>query len=83
MKSGKVVLGVLAGLAAGAVLGILFAPDKGEKTRKKMMKKQEELKDNLKAKFESTKKDLADLVENTKEKLTQKKNNVAEDVSAN
>ena len=83
MKPKHVLTGSVAGLAAGAILGILFAPDKGEKTRKKMMKKQEELKDNLKAKFESTKKDLADLVENTKEKLTQKKNNVAEDVSAN
>ena len=37
MKSGKVLLGVLAGLATGAVLGILFAPDKGKKTRKKLL----------------------------------------------
>ena len=36
MKAGKVFLGVLAGVAAGAVLGILFAPDKGSKTRKKI-----------------------------------------------
>ena len=34
MKSGKVLLGVLAGAAAGALLGILFAPEKGTKTRK-------------------------------------------------
>ena len=39
MKSGKVLLGVLAGLAAGATLGILFAPDKGTSTRKKFSKK--------------------------------------------
>ena len=37
MKSGKVLLGVLAGLATGAVLGILFAPDKGKKTRRKLI----------------------------------------------
>ena len=37
MKSGKLVLGILAGLAAGAVLGILFAPDKGKKTRQKII----------------------------------------------
>ena len=39
MKSGKLVLGVLAGLAVGAIAGILFAPDKGSKTRKKMLSK--------------------------------------------
>ena len=32
MDSGKVVLGVLAGVAAGAILGILFAPEKGSVT---------------------------------------------------
>ena len=37
MKQGQIVLGVLAGIAAGAVLGILFAPDKGTITRKKIL----------------------------------------------
>jgi gas vesicle protein len=52
MKSGKIVLGVLAGITAGAVLGILFAPDKGVKTRKKIMGKQEDIADALKDKFD-------------------------------
>jgi gas vesicle protein len=51
MKSGKVVLGVLAGLAAGAALGILFAPDKGTNTRKKIGKKKDEMLDDVKEKF--------------------------------
>ena len=50
MKQGKVLLGVLAGLAAGAVLGILLAPDKGSETRKKILSKGEELADDLKEK---------------------------------
>lgn len=37
MNTGKVVLGVVGGVAAGALLGVLFAPDKGSKTRKKIL----------------------------------------------
>jgi len=52
MGSGKLLLGVLAGVAAGAVLGILFAPAKGSETRKKISKKGEDFADGLKAKFD-------------------------------
>lgn len=48
MKSGNIIVGVLAGFAAGAVLGILFAPDKGCNTRKKIVEKGNDLKNNVK-----------------------------------
>jgi gas vesicle protein len=51
MKSGKVVLGLLAGIATGALLGILFAPHSGAKTRKRLMNKGEGYADALKDKF--------------------------------
>ena len=51
MSSGKVLLGLLAGVAAGALLGILFAPAKGSDTRKKISKKGEDYADALKEKF--------------------------------
>ncbi|MEX1241092.1 MAG: YtxH domain-containing protein [Cyclobacteriaceae bacterium] len=43
MTTAKAVLGVLAGMAAGAALGVLFAPDKGSETRRKITKKGEDI----------------------------------------
>ena len=51
MSSGKLLLGVLAGFAAGALLGVLFAPDKGTVTRKAISKKAEDYAEALKNKF--------------------------------
>jgi gas vesicle protein len=53
MKANKIALGVLGGLAAGAVLGILFAPAKGADTRKKIQQKGNDYADDLKDKFEN------------------------------
>jgi gas vesicle protein len=52
MNSGKVILGALAGIAAGAALGILFAPDKGTNTRRKISKKGDDYVDELSGKFD-------------------------------
>ena len=43
MKNKNLLLGILGGLAIGAVVGILFAPDKGTETRKKIAKKGKDL----------------------------------------
>lgn len=52
MNSGKIILGVLGGIAAGAIAGILLAPEKGSKTRKKIMDKGKGYADDMKIKFE-------------------------------
>src|ERR1035437_7836875 len=51
MSSGKVLLSILAGVAVGAVLGVLFAPDKGWNTRKRIAKKGEDHAEDLKKKI--------------------------------
>ncbi len=39
MKASRVVVSIVAGAAIGAALGVLFAPDKGSNTRKKISSK--------------------------------------------
>jgi len=47
MKPNNVVLGVLGGLAVGAILGVLFAPHKGSKTRQKIADKGHDIKESI------------------------------------
>lgn len=51
MSKGNIVIGALAGIAAGAIVGLLIAPDKGAKTRKKISKKGKESIEDLKDTF--------------------------------
>lgn len=52
MSTGKALLGVMAGIAAGAVLGMLFAPERGVDSRKNISRKGEDLANALNQKME-------------------------------
>ncbi len=82
-NSGNTILAILTGAAIGAGIGILFAPDKGSKTRgkikegykdaqKDLQKKYETLSEEVKTKLSTTKVDLEgsyeDLVSNMSHK---------------
>ena len=62
-ENGKVATALLAGLAAGAVIGFLFAPDKGSETRDKINESLSDLGDALKERAEEQFDQLSDLKE--------------------
>jgi len=83
MSSGKVLLGVLAGVAAGALVGILFAPAKGSRTRRRILKKGENYAEGLKDKFNEYVDTMSEKFEHVKEEVsayTQKGKEKFEDI---
>jgi gas vesicle protein len=71
MSSGRVFLGLLAGVAAGALLGVLFAPEKGSVTRRNIGKKSEDYVDDLKTKFQDFLESVSERIEKVKENATE------------
>lgn len=67
---------MLAGTAAGVALGILFAPDKGSNSRKKIVKKSDDLVDALEEKLNEKFGELLSAVTGKGAKQTQKTGHV-------
>jgi gas vesicle protein len=82
MNSSKVLLGILGGVAVGAIAGVLLAPASGKKTRKRIMNKTKDyagdlkdqlndLKDNVSHKFNGYLEDAKEVIDRN-EKLIAK-----------
>lgn len=82
MSAGKSILGILAGAAVGAAIGILYAPERGEETRKKISTKSREFSDNMEKKFNSLSSTVNEKLESIKNEVAQraKKNSEREEI---
>ena len=87
MSTVKVISGTLAGLAIGAIAGILFAPEKSSTTRRQIMdkgddyvdelkSKSDEFRDSVTEKFKSAENDAEELVDKGKAKYDDVKKDV-------
>jgi len=79
----KVLLGILGAAAAGVVIGLLIAPDKGSETRKRIAKTTGDWADQVGNVFKKTRdqyNDLKDRARSMKSAAEQKVSNLKEDL---
>lgn len=68
-KETNVILTSIISALSGAIIGILFAPDKGSKTRKKISRESDEYLQSLKNEVEELRKNLNEKIQRTKDEI--------------
>lgn len=90
MSIGKVLIGVMAGIAVGTTIGILYAPDKGSSTRRKISQRGNQYAEDLgnqfnafvesiNKKIEAVNKEVIRMTHNGKVKLEEVENDLLAD----
>ncbi|MFZ1677637.1 MAG: YtxH domain-containing protein [Saprospiraceae bacterium] len=69
MSTSKIILGVIVGMAVGAVAGMLTAPDSGVNTRKKISQKSQNYVNDLQNKVNNLKDGFRSRVETVKDEV--------------
>lgn len=80
-KNGNGTLALLAGAALGFGLGILFAPEKGSKTREKIKGGFDDLKDKARSKWDMLDDETKDRIIEKKDEIQQKVESLLSDTS--
>ena len=80
-KTGNSILALLLGTAIGAGVGILFAPEKGSKTRENIKDGFDDVKDNLQHKFDDVTHQLRKKFEGSKHDLEENYNEMVSNIS--
>ncbi|MFD2550528.1 YtxH domain-containing protein [Bizionia sediminis] len=81
MAKESTVLGLLAGTAIGVAIGLLFAPDKGENTRKRLVDEATALKDKINAETHDLKDKVAASVSDRKDTFENQLETIVSDLS--
>lgn len=66
MKTKMVIIGLLSGVVAGLIVGMLYAPDKGSSTRRLIADKSGELSDGIKHRFHQFGEFISEKLDSTK-----------------
>ncbi|HPF10370.1 MAG TPA: YtxH domain-containing protein [Flavobacteriaceae bacterium] len=80
-KTANVITGIVSGLAVGATIGILFAPDKGSKTRKKIKKSALDSKDAIVAKTQEITDQISKTFHHKKHEFSEELDKMVSDMS--